>query len=153
MSRTPISFGRNDYYTGFCKRYPEVKITPAEHYNVMKASGQIIADLLLKDGEVKMGSRLGPLLIRGFVPNGSGSRFVSTKVKESVEAGKPIYEFNDHTGGLIYRFLWNKHKCKGVTDKNMWVFKPIRSIKRRLAFLLINNMAQYPAAKPLKDEL
>lgn len=145
MSRTPVTFTKKNYFINFKKRYPKTKVTPELHFEILKAVGETISASLLKDGCVKMGSRLGNLLIRKFIPWGKGSNFaVFTLPHESKKQGKAVYEFNDHTGGYIYRFLWDKKRCKGVTDKNMWVFKPIRSLKRELAFLLKNNLIDFP---------
>jgi hypothetical protein len=145
MSRTPVTFTKKNYLINFKKRNPETPITPELHFEILKAAGGAMADLLLKEGSLKMGSRIGELMIRKFIPRGKGSNFaVFTKPFESAQQKKPVYEFNDHTGGYIYRFLWNKRKCKGITDKNMWVFKPLRPLKRQLAFLLKNNLADFP---------
>lgn len=152
MSRTPVTFGKKDYISQFKRRYPAVQLDPALHLSILKACGQAIADCLLTDGHVKMGSRLGDLTVRKFIPKGKGANFVATTKKyESAKQGKAVYEFNDHTGGYIYRFLWNKRKCKGIEDKNMWVFKPIRSLKRNLAYRLINKMVDFPTVQVDQD--
>jgi hypothetical protein len=145
MSRTPVTFTKKNYYTNFRKRHPETQIAPELHSHILKEAGGVMGDLLLKEGSLKMGSRLGDILIRKFIPRGKGSNFaVFTLPHESKMQGKAVYEFNDHTGGYIYRFLWNKRKCKGITDKNMWVFKPLRPLKRQLAFILKNNLNDFP---------
>lgn len=145
MSRTPVSFTKKDYYANFKLRYPKTTIDPVTHFTILKAAGSAIADLLLQEGSIKMGSRIGELAIRKFIPKGKGSKFaVFTNPLKSSQQGKAVYEFNDHTGGFIYRFLWNKRKCQGIHDKNMWIFKPLRSLKRRLAYLLKNNLADFP---------
>ena len=145
MSRTPVTFAKKNYLINFKKRYPNVNIMPAEHFDILKAAGGVIADFLLNDGDVKMASRLSNLQIRKFTPKGNGVNFrIQTKPHESAKLKKPVYEFNDHTDGFVYRFLWNKKSCKGVRDVNMWVFKPMRSLKRRLAKILISKLNDYP---------
>lgn len=147
MSRTPVDFTKKDYLRGFRKRYPqESNIDPALHFTILKAAGQSMADCLLRDGHVKMGSRIGELLIRKFIPKGKGANFATfVDPHQSALQKKAVYNFNDHTDGFIYRFIWNKRKCKGITDKNMWIFKPIRSLKRSLAYVLKNKLVDFPA--------
>lgn len=147
MARTPISYSKKEFLNSFRLKYPGIELTSSEYYEIISAGGSEYADALLEDGEVKMASRLGPLNIRKFKPKGKGTTFgVITDRHESAKQKKAVYQFNDHTGGWMYRFIWNKRKCKSVMDKNMWVFRPIRSLKRRLAQLLKTGNKDYPIA-------
>jgi hypothetical protein len=147
MARTPISYSKKDFLDSFRMKFPNIEISWEDYYKIISAGGTVYADALLEDGEVKMASRLGPLTIRKFKPKGKGTTFgVITDKHKSALQKKAVYQFNDHTGGWMYRFIWNKRKCKSVLDKNMWVFKPIRSLKRRLAYLLKEGGMDYPIA-------
>lgn len=54
----------------------------------------------------------------------------------SKKAGKWIYETNEHRGGYHYRFFWFKRLIPNIP---YYTFKPARTNKRKLAFLLKNK--------------
>lgn len=145
MARTVISYSRKDYLKSFKKKHPGLVFENNVFKEIIDAAGEIVGDFLLQDGEIKLPSRLGIINIRKFHPKGKGAGFVAPiDKKKSKEQKKAVYQFNDHTGGFIYRFFWNKKVCKGIADKNMWVFKPIRSLKRKLAQVLKTKINDFP---------
>lgn len=146
MSKTPVSFSRKDFVKSFKRKHSKLKLPESEINILIDHVGMAIADILIEDGEIKLGSRLGPLLIRKCKPKGRGGSFMSVLInhRKSLDQKKKIYQFNDHSDGFIYKFIWNKRLCKSIRDKHMWVFKPIRSLKRRLAPVIRNNEVEYP---------
>lgn len=151
MSKTPVSYSRRNFIESFKRKYPTVDIQANQVQHIIDRTGKEIARILLEDGELKMGSRLGNLLIRKFKPKGKGGSFiVLTEKQRSVDKlqsfiqKRKVYQFNDHSDGYIFKFVWNKQACKSVADKNMWIFKPIRSIKRQLAQVIKQKLVSYP---------
>lgn len=146
MARTVISYSRKEFLKSFKKKNPDIVLTNKNVFiDIINTAGTVVGDFLLAEGEIKLPSRLGIINIRKFTPKGKGAGFVAPMNKlESKLQKKAVYQFNDHTGGFIYRFFWNKKVCKGIADKNMWVFKPIRSLKRKLAQVLKQKQNDYP---------
>lgn len=145
MSKTPVSFSRKNFIQSFKRKNPSIKIDDKQIHELIDFTGKAIADILLTDGEVKLGNRLGVLMIRKFRPKGKGGSFtVVVDHTKSREQKKTVYQFNDHTDGYIYKFIWDKHRCQSISDKHMWVFKPIRNIKRLLAPLIRGKIHDYP---------
>lgn len=145
MARTVISYSRKDYLKSFKKKNPDLVFENSVFKDIIDTAGTVIGDILLEDGEIKLPSRLGVINIRKFHPKGKGAGFVQQLDKhKSRQQKKAVYQFNDHTGGFIYRFFWNKKVCKGIADKNMWVFKAIRSLKRKLAQVLKQKVNDFP---------
>lgn len=144
MAKTPVSYSSRNFLNSFRKRYSDIKISNNEYFNVLNMACLEIRDCLLEDGQFKLANRLGDLMIRKFYPKGKGSSFTIFDKGETNKAGKPVFQFNDHSGGFMYRFIWNKKRCKMINDKNMWTFKPIRSIKRKLATILKTKSNDYP---------
>lgn len=160
MSRTPLSFSRRDFFDSFKEKHPDIDISPETYYKILNTGGQVMADAIIDDGEIKFANRIGVLTIRKFRPKGKGSSFMSAELMpaiynsgESRKQKKMIFQFNDHTGGFVYRFLWSKLTCKMIIDKHMWKFIPIRSIKRRLAAGLKAGVLDYPIVDKLGDYL
>lgn len=146
MAKTPLSYTRRHFLNSFRKKYPVYAAVASETiYDIMNKSGEAWAEGLLKDGEIKLGNRLGEIHIRKFKPRGKGTMFmVPIDKHKSKMAQERVYQFNDHSVGMIFRFFWIRRKCKAITDKNMWVFKPIRSLKRKLAGILKGKQNDYP---------
>lgn len=146
MAKTPLSFTRRHFLNSFRIKYPAYANTASEViYEIMNKSGESWAEGLLKDGEIKLGNRIGEIHIRKFKPRGKGTMFMTPVDKyESAQQKQRVYQFNDHTVGMIFRFFWIRRKCKAIVDKNMWVFKPIRSLKRNLAAILKSQQNDYP---------
>jgi|SRR5690606_31225772 len=145
MARTPVTFSKKDYYKSFKQKHPNILIEAEDFYNILDIGGKEIAKTIINDGEIKLASRLGEINVRKFKPHGKGyaPKIAVDKIKSRAQK-KTVYQFNDHTDGWMYRFFWAKKKCKAVTDKNMWLFKPIRSIKRELARTLKAKEMDYP---------
>lgn len=145
MSRTPVSYSRKEFISSYKKKYPDSEISRGAIEVVIDNMGIAIADILLEDGEIKLGNRLGTLMIRKHRPKGKGGSFTTViNEAETIRTGKTVYQFNDHSEGFVYRFLWNKAECKSISDKNMWIFKAIRNMKRKLAPLIKGKKHDYP---------
>jgi hypothetical protein len=59
----------------------------------------------------------------------------------TVQEGKRVYNFNEHTGGYGYRFFWTK-PCK-ILNKSMYRLVFIRQNKRHLAKMIKQNKKDY----------
>jgi hypothetical protein len=146
MARTPLSFTKKDFAISFKRKFPDADVSNAVIFEIMNAGGKAISEALLEDGDFKMGHRVGELSIRKYKPKGKGASCIQLgvdKVKSKLLQTR-VFQFNDHSDGWVFRILWNKAKCKNVQDKNMWLFKPIRSLKRALATKILKEKADYP---------
>lgn len=100
-----------------------------------KEALEMLKDKILAGEIVNLGARLGNISIvkrkqsiEGLVKkNKSTLDWVNTK-----KLKRPIVNFNDHTNGYVYRFVWHKSNANA---KNVFLYKfiPCRHLKRELA--------------------
>lgn len=140
MARTPITYNIHHYFRAFKRRNPNVKITQTDHSEILRTFGDILSETLVEEGECKFFSRMGAFLIRRTRPKGIVTRMID--FNETRKAGHNVYHFNDHSDGLLAKFIWERTSCI-VADKYMWVFRPVRQLKRRMAAAMKNGM-EYP---------
>jgi hypothetical protein len=138
--RTPVSYKIKDFYKSFVKK-TGIKLAAQEYYIIVDTAGQIIADILLEEGEYKLGGRGGHLVIRMVKPKGSIGACVDWKATK--ERGELTYNMNDHSNGYIARVLWERDRSV-FRDKRMWLFKPVRHLKRALKHAIVTRQLQYP---------
>ena len=60
----------------------------------------------------------------------------------SKQLHKKVYHLNDHSGGFKYLFWWDKNMAY-VTNIKSYKFIPVRTVKRRLAYLIKNKIRDY----------
>ena len=58
--------------------------------------------------------------------------------KRTKEKGKVIYNFNFHTEGFFFGWVWFK-KTARFKDADLWYFKPTRDTSRLLAHYVKTN--------------
>jgi hypothetical protein len=138
--RTPVSYKVKDFHKSF-KNKTGINIPSRDYYLIVDTAGEIIADILLEEAEYKLGGRGGHLVIRMVKPKGSIGACVDWKATK--EQGTRVLNMNDHTNGYIARVLWDRDKSV-FRDKRMWLFKPVRSLKRALTQAIITKQLQYP---------
>jgi hypothetical protein len=141
MARTPVSYGITDFYKSFRKRHPKVSISRKDYTAVLACTGDVISENLLEDGGFKLFSRMGALLIRNIKPKGNKKRMIN--FHETRKQGSNVYHFNDHSDGYVAKVIWDRGLAI-LSDKYMWLFKPVRSLKRSLAKEIKTGNRQYP---------
>jgi hypothetical protein len=141
MARTPVSYGVTDFFKSFKLRFPRVNLSRKEHTAILACAGDVISQYLLADGDFKMFSRMGVLSVRNIKPKGNKTRMID--FNETRKTGQKVYHFNDHSDGLVAKIVWDR--TGGVlADKYMWLFKPVRKLKRSLAKEIKTGKRQYP---------
>lgn len=140
MSRTPATFSTKEFFASYKKNTTNAE-SKQIHKKVLEATGSLIAELIVTEGQVKMFGRLGVMMIRRVKPK--GNPYITIDYTTWNRDGIKAYQFNDHSDGYIARILWNRKKCV-LHDKHMWQFKPVRSFKRNVAKVMKNHLYEYP---------
>ena len=132
----------------------------AVDYNLFKGIVQLFFIFLLKkifDGdEVTLPARMGTLFIRGTKEkprlegneikglsiNWGKTKALRNSCPEAMEKRTRVYNTNEHSSGIRYKFIWSKSRVL-VQFKSVYSFRMIRSYKRELSRLIINEKKEY----------
>ena len=124
-----------DNYKIFCKDEPTLKITFDEWRNIIYTFNESFRNHILETGEkIKLPFGFGEFSInkkkRRKMVTVDGKDKISLPIdwKKTKERGKVIYNFNYHTDGYFFGWMW----FKNVRLKNysLWYFKPSRVTSR-----------------------
>jgi nucleoid DNA-binding protein len=136
-----------DSYRLFCKKHPSIKLTYDEWKNILYSFNEAFRIYILETGEkVKMPYGFGEFSInkkKRRKLKGLKDEFVNLPVdwKRSKEKGKKIYNFNYHTEGFFFGWMWFK-KTARLKNTDLWYFKPSRTTSRLLSHY-INTDSKY----------
>lgn len=91
-----------------------------------------IANLVLEGNIVELPQKLGYLMVAGkkqkvvVVNDGKRKRIYGLAINrvKSRQKGKLIFYTNEHTGGIRYRFKWDK-RLKPILFKNLYKFRAV----------------------------
>jgi hypothetical protein len=140
MSRVKVQFrtASRGVYNGFCRRYPEVTISYQDWREVVYTYNYMFRDYILETGD------------RGKLPYGLGAFSISKKKIKKIKdyngkeyinlpvdwaktrkAGKRIYNFNAHTDGYRFKWIWFNRDCR-FTCSDIWIFQPSRVSSRKI---------------------
>ena len=153
MSRVKIDWrsSSKDNYLLFCKKYPAIKLTYDEWRNVLYTYNESFKEYILETGEkVKLPFGFGEFSInkkkrRKLKNNVDGKEFVNLPIdwQKTREKGKVIYNFNYHTEGYFFGWMWFKNTAR-FKNSDLWYFKPSRQTSRLLShYLKTNDKYQY----------
>jgi nucleoid DNA-binding protein len=153
MSRTKIDWrsSSKDSYNNFCKKHPSVKLTYDEWRNILYTYNESFKEYILETGEkVKLPFGFGEFSInkkkrRKLKNNIDGKEFVNLPIdwQKTKEKGKVIYNFNYHTEGYFFGWMWFKQTAR-FKHSELWYFKPSRLTSRLLShYLKTNDKYQY----------
>lgn len=147
MSKRESSGGRpvRDYrsnskeaYERFCVAYPDIDLSYTEWNGILVSYNKLLRDYAVTSGEkVKLQRGLGSLAISGkksrrtVYVNGVERVVLAVDWKKSKEVGKKVYNFNSHTDGYRYRWLWFCGDARFYMS-DIWQFKPCRESSRRI---------------------
>jgi nucleoid DNA-binding protein len=151
--RTKIDWrsSSKDNYNDFCKKHPSIKLTYDEWRNVLYTYNEFFKEYILETGEkVKLPFGFGEFSInkkkrRKLKNNIDGKEFVNLPIdwQKTKEKGKIIYNFNYHTEGYFFGWMWFKHTAR-FKNSDLWYFKPSRLTSRLLShYLKTNDKYQY----------
>ena len=141
----------NSEYYKFCKKYPHIKLTIDQWRNIVYGFNEAFKTYILETGsKEKLPAGFGYFSInkkksKKTVTDPQGRVHINLPVdwQKSKEKGKIIYNFNYHTEGYRFRWMWFKDKARLPYTK-LWWFKATRLTSRLLAhYLNTDNKYQH----------
>jgi nucleoid DNA-binding protein len=152
MPRVKIDWrsSSKDNYKSFCKKQPLIKLTFDEWRNIIYIYIESYKQYILETGErAKLPFGFGEFSInkkkRRKIKGVDGKEFVNLPIdwKKTKEKGKRIYNFNYHTEGYFFGWVWFKNTAR-FQNTDLWYFKPSRSTSRLLShYLKIDDKYQH----------
>ena len=132
-------------YNNFCKKNPSVKLSFDEWRNIVYLYLDAFKEYILETGEkAKLPFGFGEFSInkkkRRKIKGVDGKEFVNLPIdwKKTKEKGKRIYNFNFHTEGYFFGWMWFKDSAR-LKHTELWYFKPSRTTSRMLSHYLKTN--------------
>lgn len=136
-------------YNSFCKKHPTVKLTFDQWRNIIYTYTDYFKTYILETGErAKLPYGFGEFSInkkKRRKLKGLNDEFVNLPVdwKKTKEKGKIIYNFNFHTEGYFFGWMWFKSTAR-LRHTDLWYFKPSRTTSRLLShYLKTDNKYQH----------
>lgn len=152
MPRTKVDWrsASKENYSDFCRRHPSVELTFDEWRNIIYTFTNMFREHILETGErAKLPFGFGEFSInkkkRRKMKGVDGKEFVNLPVdwKRTKEKGKIIYNFNFHTEGYFFGWMWFKSTVR-LKNTDLWYFKPSRTTSRLLAhYVKVNDKYQH----------
>lgn len=140
--RVKIEFrtASKENYNDFCKKHPNIILDFNEWKMVIYGYNESFKEYLLETGEKqKLPFGFGEFAINKKLrkkvvvdPNGVEHINLPIDWQKTKEKGKIIYNFNYHTEGYFFGWLWFKQSVR-FKFTNMWYFKATRTTSRLLA--------------------
>ena len=128
-----------DNYNNFCKKNPNIKITFNEWKNIVYQYNEYFKNYILETGEkARLPFGFGEFSInkkkRKKFKNIKGEEYINLPVdwQRSKVKGKRIYNFNYHTEGYFFGWMWFKESAR-IKNVDLWYFKPSRTTSRLLS--------------------
>jgi hypothetical protein len=128
-------------YNDFIKKNPTISLSFDEWKNIIYGFSEMFKEHLLETGDK---GRL-PMGLGEFAINkkkrkrlkGLNDEFINLPIdwKKTKEKGKYIYNFNYHTEGYYFGWIWFKNSTRFKLS-DLWYFKPSRVTSRLLAHYL-----------------
>lgn len=132
-------------YNNFCKKNPSIKLTFDEWRNIIYTYNEAFKEYILETGEkAKLPYGFGEFSInkkkRRKTKGLDGKEFVNLPIdwKKTKEKGKRIYNFNFHTEGFFFGWIWFKASTR-FKHSHLWYFKPCRNTSRLLSHYIKTN--------------
>lgn len=137
-------------YLDFCKKHPNVEITYDNWKVIVYTFNESFREHILETGEkAKLPFGFGEFSInkkkRRKMKGGDGREFINLPVdwKKTKEKGKIIYNFNYHTEGYFFGWLWFKASAR-FRNSDLWYFKPSRVTSRLIThYIQADNKYQH----------
>jgi nucleoid DNA-binding protein len=126
-------------YKSFKKANPEISISFDQWKNIIYTFNENFKEYILETGEkVKLPGGLGEFSInkkkvkqKVIAPNGKEYIGLPIDWKKTKEKGRRIYNFNFHTEGYRFRWIWFKKPAR-FKNSELWWFKPSRVLSHYL---------------------
>jgi len=133
-----------DNYKNFCKKHPSIKLTYDEWRDIIYSYNEHFKNYILETGEkAKLPFGFGEFSInkkKRRKKKGLNDEFVNLPIdwQKTREKGKVIYNFNYHTEGFFFGWMWFKGTAR-FKNVDLWYFKPSRTTSRLLSHYLKTN--------------
>jgi len=127
-----------DNYNNFCKLHSSVKLTFDEWRNIVYSFNDSFKNYILETGEkAKLPFGFGEFSInkkKRRKRKGLNDEFLNLPIdwQKTREKGKRIYNFNYHTEGFFFGWMWFKHSAR-IKNIDLWYFKASRVTSRLLS--------------------
>jgi len=147
MCRTKIEWRSSSKanYEDFCKKHPTIKLSIDEWKGIIYTFNESFKEYILETGEkAKFPFGFGEFSInkkkRKKVVEINGKEKINLAIdwKKTREKHKVIYNFNFHTEGYFFGWIWFKNTCR-IKNSDLWYFKPTRATSRILAHYINVN--------------
>jgi nucleoid DNA-binding protein len=133
-----------DNYISFCKKNPSIKISFDEWKNIIYSFNESFKNYILETGEkAKLPFGFGEFSInkkKRRKKKGLNDEFVNLPIdwQKTKEKGKVIYNFNYHTEGYFFGWVWFRENVR-LKNSDLWYFKPSRTTSRLLSHYIKTN--------------
>lgn len=139
-----------DNYNNFCKKHSSVKLSFEEWKNIIYTFNDAYKDYILETGEkARLPFGFGDFGInkkkRKRVKNIDGKEYINLPIdwQKTKQKGKVIYNFNYHTEGFFFGWMWFKDAVR-FRHLELWYFKPSRATSRLLAhYIKVDDKYQH----------
>jgi len=140
-----ISASRKNY-NEFLEKNPDIKLSAKQFYDIIRTYNVMFRDYILETGEkVKLPQGIGYFSInkkktRKYGYNKKRERVIRLPIDwpKSRAAGKHIYNFNYHTEGYKFRWVWFQDTAYFLKS-DIWCFKPSRESSRAIADKILRS--------------
>lgn len=136
-------------YNNFCKKHPSIKLTFDEWRNIIYSFNDSFKNYILETGEkAKLPFGFGEFSVnkkKRRKLKGLNNEFVNLPVdwQKTKQKGKIIYNFNYHTEGYFFGWIWFKETAR-LKNTELWYFKPTRTTSRLLShYIKTDDKYQY----------
>lgn len=129
-----------EVYEDFCAKHPEIKLSYKKWSEIVYEINHSFRDYALETGDkVSLPFGFGFIYVNKKIRKKKkklrdGREIINLPIdwKKTREAGKYIYNFNYHTDGYYFGWIWNSHKSL-VKHAGFFRFKASRVTSRKLA--------------------
>lgn len=131
-------------YKDFCRKNASIKLTYDEWRNIVYTFTDEFKNYILETGyKAKLPFGFGEFSInkkKRKRKTGVNNEFVNLPIdwQKTREKGKRIYNFNFHTEGFFFGWMWFKGSAR-LKNTELWYFKPSRLTSRLLSHYLKAN--------------
>lgn len=144
MPRVAIEWrsASRENYSKFCKKNPTIKLTFNEWRTILYAFNESFRTYILETGEkARLPAGFGEFSInkkkRKIRKVHEGKEYINLPIdwQKTKQKGKIIYNFNHHTEGYFFGWMWFKDTAR-LKNTDLWYFKPCRTTSRLLSHYL-----------------
>ena len=131
-------------YNSFCKLHPSIKLTFDEWRNIVYSFNDSFKNYILETGEkARLPFGFGEFSInkkKRRKRKGLSDEFINLPIdwQKTKEKGKRIYNFNFHTEGFFFGWMWFKQSAR-IKNIDLWYFKASRVTSRLLSHYIKTN--------------